>query len=768
MVSFATAAANRDQRWVIIVTIEGVGNYAGQHKFCTQIPTYAVGDANYRQWIMEWPDILSERINILGGLPEGGEIEIQILDFDNTLTDEWRIDADPLTHLSAALTASGTSVTLANNTGVTAGTTVLRVGNEALRVTASTGPFTVTRGWLDTDAFAHLNESPVWSRLSYLMRRRLRLYIAPIDGDSASDEREFGNYVIDGVSMTEDLNGFVLRAKSRQRWLARMVPRRKGMHFQVMSYNHPRIGIRNTESPGGPEASTSKWPSKWVYLKIDDEIIAVDTTSNADLTIRRRALLGTLEHDIHTEAPVELLFAAEEDQEAQIYAGSEPTMFRNSPGPSPSSSRSTGTWNRSAHWIDILLNLLVSSADSSDGLELNNRNATYGAWDCLPVGVGIGIPQTQIDWASAVRIAFDTPDERFNDFYIGPDPVPFGELITEWFLKPLGAYLTTSGGIVRIVRNRPPTAGSSVLAIGAGDILRKEVGAGLYAQGMRAHYEVETVPSVVLNLLDRSISINNGDLSGIYGRSYYGTEDKALELDVRVRSDRQGMSDMLTRAALRRMARYRRPAWRLHFATDLSWYTTDVAAIVDITHADMPNLSAGTRGWTSVLAEVIERRVNVSPETGAVLEYDVLAYETSRVGVITPSARIVSVANAGGNPDVTVSANRYTRSDAPAAYPSVDASAFTVGDVLRVHNRKGDQIAVTDQTILAISGNVITVNGNFGATLTNGTGNAGQILEYADRSKTVDAQHNTFVFWSDKPNRNVGSSTQTPWEFGDA
>jgi hypothetical protein len=70
------------------------------------------------------------------------------------------------------------------------------------------------------------------------------------------------------------------------------------------------------------------------------------------------------------------------------------------------------------------------------------------------------------------------------------------------------------------------------------------------------------------------------------------------------------------------------------------------------------------------------------------------------------------------------------------------------------------------QTVVAASATSITVDGNFGGSLTMA---GGEFLAYADRDTSVAAQYENYVHMAGKTDSppNIQSSTDTPWRFGD-
>lgn len=776
--TFAQSILAREAKWSFICTIEGSGSYAGLYKYCTQVPDYAAADPLYRPWLMDWPVLVDEETDEEGGIPASGELELRILDYEDALTSEFRIDADPVTFLAGDLTSSGGSLNLDSFAPFTAGSSIAYFGNECVRITSGSGPFTVTRGWLDTDRFPHSDGDPVYAYTPYISPRRVRVYLAPIDGSSSAQETEFGQYAIDKPELTDDRCGWLLRAKFQQKWLSRVCSRRPPHRFKARGTIGRNNSITVELARESIDAHYSSSPPTWdgqgrFYVKVGDEI-AVAGMGQGGMTFWDRALLGTTQGEIEDGATIDVIFAADDAPPPNANPpGSVPSFFRFSPGPTPATDE-TGTWNPSAQWIDLLLNLMTSSADPADELRFNNRNDAYGAWDCLPEGLGIGALHSQIDLAAATAIKSLCPEERFPDFYLSPEPVVFADLVTEAFLRPIGAYLSMSGGLARIVRPRTPLAGVSSLTLGPDDVLRRKVGKRRYEPIMSALRmdTGENFSSVIkANFKDDKLIIRASN----FGRSardtpgYYATEEKPIELEIPfARTTRNGTVDFIYEACRHKFLRFRRPRWaidEIKFA--IEQYGAGPGSLVNLTIADLPDLAPGRRGWSAMVLEILRRCVRLTPELGAEVTWAVKAYGSNeRVGRVSPSARIVSVANAGGgHPDVTVSANRYTQPDV-VGFPTTDAAALTVNDVLRLRNRNAtDAGGGLTATVENIAGNVVRLSGTFGGVLANGTGNAGLVLEFASRASQIAQQYDRFVSFADNVALNVGASNQTPWRY---
>lgn len=773
MVSFAAAAARRDQRWVPIVTIEGIGDYAGQWKLCSEVPTYASGDATYKPWLREMPGILSESVDPVGGVAKSGELSFDVVDIDDAITAALRSDRAPTTELNGALTAGATSATVKDGSGITAGSSVIYIGAEAIRVVARSGNSlsTITRAWLGTDAAAHADTNPVLLSTPYLRSRRVRLYLTPGDGDSSTDETLMGTYHLDGIALSPDLGSYQITARSQQSYLGRLVcstPRRYRVRGWTGSPALPVLILEKTDTVAPPRASNQDWPGSDEWCRVGKEILRgnfLGGGTNIDhFQTTARGQAGT--------EPAEIKVG---DVAAQVYVSDMGThgSFRFSPGPSPSTSRASGTWTVSANWVDLMLALMTSSFDSADGLELTNYNgsgtpdAIRSNWSSLPIGVGAGIAVARIDVESFIKVRNRTMGYNFPALIIGDESMPLATLLEKHFLRPIGANLTISNDKLSLILRRSPLADEATTAVGNDSILAdSEEGGGSAVMAPRLSAQQDMallISSVVFNLTDadgteRKIIGLQGDSLGLYGpAAYYASDTRSLELDLpSARTDAGGVSAFVQNELVPRLLDlFGRPLWRVTFETDISLHGTYVGTVFAVSNAELPNTLLGTRGWTSVPCAITERTL-VLGEHGASFRWVVLGSgHLPRTGRIAPSAIITSVVSN----TATVAANRYTSTDASGELPSTDASAFTAGDILALAALDGVRSGST-QTISSITGNDIALNGNFGGTLASG-----KVLIYADRGDAAAQQYNSFVYWADRTNHTVGSSTDTVWRY---
>lgn len=779
MTSFAAALAERGRRWGTIVTIEGVGSYAGQWKFCSQVPTYAAADTTYKAWLTTWPDGVSERLQDDGGVADAGDISFTILDYDDAMTGALRVDRTALTVLDEDLTAAETGVDVADASGITAGM-VVYIGSEAMRVTGVAGAtLTVTRGWLGTDAVAHTTGHPVLEASPYLARRRVRLYWVPLDGDSSTDERLIGTYALDGgpeIELTDGGCAYRMTARAMQAYLSRLVcTRPQRFRVAAVAGDPQALPVVDLERWGDttrvPPQTSEDWPSADLWFRAGKELLRAEVVSRTyylvQVQVTARGQLGSTSSAIAEGAEWTQVYVASRDGHGS---------FRYSPGPTPSTSRGSGTWYESDQWVDLALALLTSPADEADGLSLLNyagsgSDAARSNWSALPTGVGAGIPVAQLDMEAWASLRQRTHDYRFGAFVIGDEPVSVAKLLTDHFLRPLGCDLTIADGLIRPVLRRLPVQGEATTSIGSDQILVDEVEPGTdtnpptYAPRVRARLDLGRLVSLVIyettdmDGRPRRVVVAPGD-AGLYAAASYAAVDVRAYV-VRVPSVRLDGGDYawLEAVALQAIQRTNAPAWIVELETDASLLSTVPGDLVDVTHADLPDLTDGTRGWSAVPGLVLECRRKLDDRSGPVIAWTLLCYPGRLGGRIAPSALIASVASN----TATVEANEYTEADAAGELPATDAAAFTTGDKVILATVDGARVGGGGtQTVVSVSGDDIELDGNFGGELI-----AGRVLVFADRADAASQQYTGYVYLADEATQTVGASTDAVWRYAE-
>lgn len=769
MATFATNIARRAARWVYLVQIEGIGDVDGLHTWSTGAPSYAAADARFsrRDTIAALPKITHGRTaSILGGMPEAGSATVELVDYADLITAAMRDDVPPNSVLASNLSASATSISLVDGSALPSGSFVWWCGAEAILIASrSSNTLTVATGgraWLGTAARSHAAGDNGYTTPPFVRTRLLSIYLAPYDAANDTEALSYpvGTYRIDRIGIGRGLGVWRLGGLSEERSLSRLVGGRPPFALRVQSVSGTQQILWSPvpSSVGAADyaqiaTTLGGWPDGATFLQVErtGEIVrGRANTSNRAPYVMERGVGGTKIDTIEGGDIIRPVLVMDD-----VYGST-----RWSPGPTPSTNRSTGTWNVSAHAVDQLLCGLTSAAHSDDGLELLNYDATYGNWSSWPPGFGIGYRADRIDLASFLAVKARHPAFELPDVVIGAGERPtFGEWATTNMLEPFGWFLVVIGQLLTLVAPRLLLEGETPDdTLGPEDIL--EVG------------EVDRAMDVVAGAVtyklrgegDKAapITVRASDYTALFGgRAQYTVEDDPLELELPgLRASRVGASALVARMAQRVLMRAVRAPWRVPLVIDGAHHTIAEGSVISITHPDLPNSNTGTRGWSSMLAQVTSAsRVRLDKTRGLVRDVVVLAYPGMRVGRIAPSAIISSVTGTG--PWVcTVAANRYTAADAAAVLelPDTDAEAFATTDVLKTIQRNGLD-RTTGYTVTATGANTVTVSGSTAPL-------AGDVLVFADYAAATANQRTRFAQWAD--DRGEVAAGVPAWRFGES
>ena len=761
MTTFVTAAGEHGAQWVVAYTIEGDGDNTGQYRYCTEAPDH--GGALYRDWISEWPVLLSERVDPEGGVPEAASLEIETLDFDDTLTSTWKVEAAPSAYCNGSVNATTTSIVVDDASGYSADE-VKYLGAEAVIIDSiSVNTLTVTRGALDTEAHPHDDGAALFDSPQYLMGRRIRLYMIPKDSDAWSDGRELGVYHIDGLTLSQDLHSFRFSARSQAKYLSRVVANYTTYRWDatpVSGFSMLALTPRSVHRGGFYDwtVATNAWSDNLSWMVLNDEVLRV---SSQFITpeIMQRGELGTVADGDVSRG------------EAVLVMGADPTgpcAFRFHPYAAgyhaTGYTRTSNGWTKTAHAADIMLCILTSSARTEDGFETLNgfqpaAGHAGGCWSSLPIGYGMGVPASKIDLASFITFKAANPQAVFPYFYFGHEPISAAELLATAFLRPLGAFLTTEDGTIKIKQPRFATTGATSTAWGADQLLGTASGGQTKPEISASKEESSQYTSVTYVARsprghEQFTTYRSGDVVG-WGapRSYYGSDARDLRIDVP--SLRAGQSDpLIAEMASRKLFRLHRPRWRLSAKTGIDQYAIAPGDLVALTFADLPDEVAGARGWTGVRCEATERAFSADPGfTG--INWELFSWGPGlNAGWVAPSFYAVSVSGPDGEGDYKISGwlRHYCDGEAQGDMPSSDPAAFAVNDEVMLLNPDGSVASAAQETVTAVGTTSVTVSGNWSGTLT-----AGLIVAYDDSTNAAAQQTDDFAYWSYSP----------LWRYGD-
>lgn len=771
--TFDAGVNRRGQRYGCAITIEGLGGASeGLWYLCDRAPSWAAGNAAWREVLdRPRPSILPERVSPFGGISEAGEIEFHVVDVADFLTAELGFDRDADAFLVAALNGSATTIELDRDVGVG---DRLYAASEVFLVTAAPGSstFTVTRAALGTDAQTHAEGDAVRTLLPNLRSRRARLYVYPLDGINSGTLREVGTFHLDDLELDEAMNVYTIRGKSQLKHLARQVARTQ-IRGSLDGWDAVQSSaIFGFDVLGGPRFWWDAGPGELasgdaVTLLVEDEVMGIRPITPSGSSVLQgspvRGLLGTRAATHAVGADVTQIYAANRD-------------FRVSPGPSPSSSRTSGTWVPAAHFVDLILILATSSAADEDGLELVNvlgagRDDELANWSSLPVGVGVGTPIALIDVKAALDVKQRTQDVEFHHFYCGDEAVSFGELVTERFLRPIGAFIATSGGRATIKLPRAPVGGVTSFEIGPAQILRKKIGKRRYLPRVKVSQDMSLLVGAVrckgMRTADGAAvehTFFDDDFGATYGqRGFYGAAEGSIEFDARgVRAGPGGAVPFLSRAAESSLFRLRRPPLKLDLDVDDTLYALQISDLASFTLEEVPDFARAARGVTSMPIEVltIEPVLDDKSEGGSFLTLLALAYMPGvRVGRISAAGRASGDSTDDGtNTTLVIEANHYTAPDAGNGLPTSDAAAFVVGDVITAISNAGVPTGAL-RTVISIGADTLVISG---------TGVVPDLTTviYAQRPDQVAQQYAEYVSFGDRSGVIAGTS-QSLWHYGE-
>jgi hypothetical protein len=755
--------SRRDASPCWIITIEGIGDARGLYKFCwPKVPRYAASNSLYKPWLTGEPGFVSQQAKELGGISSAGQITFELLDVDDALTAKLALGPRPDGFLNAAITDSQTTVDISNAASIVYGLDVLFIGDECMVPTSSAGGtvVNVTRSALGTLAQAQSQVAsprvPVYMNAgASCIGRRVIAYLGFDAEDSdASSELEVEQFRLDLPQISSDFNSYQFTGISQHRYLDRLLGRAQFDGY-VAGFSEDE-SIINFE--GGSQEINPHFVDR-MFFKVNDEVLSTELSGTwlGNLRVVNRGVAGTTIGEVRQSDRVTQALVADPDGGF----GS----FRYQEVGAETTSRSTGTWISDDHPALIMLAFMLSSSSLSDNL----ANYSRGNYAALPAGWGLGIPIGEVNDVSFLRVWFRTLSYSLPFFTLS-EPESAREVFDR-ICQLCGYDITTVDGEITIDAFRMPLEGEQVVTWNEGTFVVEFDAEGNAQPTIEVEYDTEIAAGAVVfeSLTSRGTTVKttftSANFQELFGNvvGYFATEDRRIELDARyIRSDVNGAEpELMVNRSLQLLYRYRRPLMKIRCRTDLSQLGVRPGQTVLINHSQVPDLANKRRG-ISVVCKVLSRTIEVGGKVN--IAWELAAYGVSgRFGRVCPSGMIDSVA---GN-DATVVANRYSDPSQYHGLPTSDAFSFRVGDRVRLRTRGGLPVvtAPTYQTVTGIAGNVVTLDGNFGA---SGSFANGTVLEWVDRDDSIAAMHDTFVYIAaSTPPLVIGASTQTPWQYGE-
>ncbi len=757
--SFPASLSNYSGGYVWWFSIEGVGPHLsvgqltaagddGSYRFCSDVPAFGEGNAAglWRPILHDYPDALAQRMKELGGVAELGAVSFAVVDIDDIVTQAVATESPPVAVLSAAMTDSSTTMTVQGSTAIAADTP-LYVGEEAMYLdSAPAASMTVRRGAMGTVAEAHAVGDPVYQVTPFLLGRRVEFYIAPASASGYDGRELVSTYTIESIQWSQDLNVWTLNCRSELDAFDQISPALPRMAKATDEFATAMADAALGEAPLTNLGDTLEWMyPQWasanapMYIAVGDEVMA-GTYSPA---IRRWTTYARGVCESSVEDP------RKGDAIRQVMTSSIITSsFQFSPGPSPSTSRLSGTWTETRHPLEILLCILLSSREIGDGFEGTNFEAGENNYSSLIPGFGMGIDASFINWDSWRDMISRTSQFNFPNIVFGREDQPLREWVDENILRPLNVTIVMQAGQLHCVRPRLPLAGEAAVSVGTSSVLLDSGGAGdSRLPDMQVSMTLQ-VPSQF------GFSQGPGAQSlGIAEAATNGPSGSSVLIPVPGASTAQ--ASFWAAEAAARLREVHRPKLRVHASVLLTSETWGllVGEFFNFTMPEVPTLK-GQRDINGA-AFLREKELRITAEGPYLaLVLDVYATEQQEAYRIAPAAKVSSVS---GNV-ATVESNRYTDAAATGGLPTTDAAAFLVGYTVQLRSAAGNPFAGV-QDVTAVSGDDITLDGNFSGSLAAGT-----VLTIAPHGDAGSEERERYAFTADI---NLLVKGLAPYVYGD-
>lgn len=722
-----------DRRWVVIVRIEGVGptrwvtqlDATGRYAFCVSPPLYSPTSSLWQPLLTEIPGVLSERASPLGGWPDAGNLTFSLLDRDDILTSVMGYtERAPVAVDTTGVSASEQEWVLGTGEGdqFSYGDCFWCDG-ECLRIIDVSGDtITVIRGWMGTDAVEHSENALIYASNPYVVGRRAELYIGPADGSSAS-EQLLGQYVIDAISWDQTTGVWQIQARSQIRYLDQLI---RGRDPKMILSGGTRFAVEGRTWVAGAADDYSIAPlwSESTHARVEEtsEIVRV----SASLEVFARGQLGTSQQEVELgQMLTQVMTPVEGD-----FRFSEPAVEdRDDPN----------EWTPSAHFVDILLCLLTSSAAFEDGLELVNYDATTDInWSCLPVGFGLGVPAAEIDFDSFLSVRTRTPGWEFGWYVLGPGKTG-REAMTE-LLEVTGCFLSSTSGRLALVLPRMPLIAEDVPEVEPDTIIREPRGVPLDGSMSVALEAVASSVRYELGPGRVALDIRSADYADTFGqRGRYSRETRPVV--IQAPSIAPGDGAWLVLIAAGRLLRWRMPRLEIVRVVDWSLYPDSApGSIVAVTAEELPDFGTGARGATERPFVVVEREPRLL-DGGIMLRMHAWG-SGIRAGRISPAAYVASAAPDSGPPEITtltVEAGRYVAGD--------NAAGFVAGDKVALINRDGS-VHQAGLEVVSVSANTIVIDDDL-------AGVAGKVLVFDQWSDLTTSRAERYTAFASSADRKI-------------
>ena len=653
-------------------------------------------------------------LDVLEAFPKhAAELQTVIVDVDGTVCALVNTDPGPA-RLSADYSAGATSIVyVGSDPGFGAGPGIAYIGNETIRYgshNAGTKTLSsVTRGCFRSVARAWGRGIPIAIQPYTLAKRRVWYYLCAnyyLNGPGASNFgfAETDKWLrfagtLESFRASEDLGAFEFRAISLEKELDRTV------FGTLRNFKGPLDSkIRGRDSTEGIDVygqwqcenlSPQTIANEFLPVRVDDEIMMIERIGSTEfLRIVGRGLFNTAIEE-HAAGCTMKEVAAICTGIAGDHAGSSPSSnlenfashFYSYPDPG-SYSDGGGTTFLADHPLAILLQVMLTGGPGGadgNGWSPPLRSFALSPTNTLPDWF-LGIDPARLDLAAICKLANETAWLRVSG--IIEDPVNFIEFARA-LLRPFGFYATyTAEGLLTVKPTRPPMPASNLRNLSDKERIRgSRPGYDANLSAVVSEVEYKFGWDISRNKFRRIVvlRVNEGDLySGGRGRRlsyeskllYTGSDRIPGELTKSIGLD---VVELLRQRGDFFRSRYSRPPAIIEETVSLDMADVALGDLVQITSANLPDPKGGTRGLTSVIAEVIGKRLDEIEKT-IELRLLLTGYSLADYRVIGWSG-IVSSYSDGGINFTTNNDGPGTKNGGRAAwYDYADAAPGTHGN----------------------------------------------------------------------------------------
>lgn len=709
-----------------VVRIAGIGHLHGATQDPTRFSTWAppstwTGYDNYRPYIV--PSSLtwsSDRINPADGSSDAGSMSVSLSDVDDNLTAALSYlragvpvtgtTGDYATRLTADVSRSATSLSVADSDGISTSTVYL-LGQEAVYVSAKTATtLTVTRATYGTHASRHWAGDPILASPGRLRGLRVtvgRNFQTLTEADE--ETRWVGLLTSMGQDPGNDGLSWTITAESILMLLDRPCMRRPGRavigRADVLAN---RMNLAGLSYDVATDAFCDTQQNVYVASSIGQGFVAAnkggETAQPTRLVCYPGAAFG------HSYTPRHMARIGEW-QNAALELPSDATLWEVFPVDPTLANTRFGFYTAASGYSTFVPTshpflIALCWAMSITG-DKTNRNTGVDSFDVLPEGQGAEIDEDLIDAQSFIDLAVRIPVSTPNLVY-GFEGGSFSlrQHIDQELLGPYNVYVAQRKGKLTLldISPRPLWDVTGVASITHDDI----------HEGWTPTVEPDLTESVSTVVAETGYSWMDGEfLSSVTAHlrelpSWVISGGRSAEFSLHGYAP--GATDAVTGHIVAYLQRAEQPAPRITLPlTDVHEHQVEVGDTVRLTSSVVPDLSRGSVGITSYSMVVVEKMVAADRLVQIVL--------ANINGLLRPAsiapALLITVVNA--NDDLDVEGNEFTVSGFHAE-ASTDAAWYAVGDPVQLVD--GDSLLRIEggRTIATVAAGNITLDAVFSAT----------------------------------------------------